>query len=78
MSADVHILDCITRLPIPADRVLEQAPRDLDSVVVCGYDKDGVLYFSSSLPGGPDVLWLLEEARIRLMQRGGVIPKSDE
>lgn len=75
MTADVVLLQTVTSLPLPADRVLDQAPRDMQSVVICGYDKDGDFYFAANIADGGDVLWLLETARLRLMQAGGVLPE---
>ena len=43
---DVVNLDTVTRLDIPAERVLEKAiERGLQSVVVIGYDNDGEEFF---------------------------------
>ena len=60
MTDNVVVLDCITTLDIPSDRVLEQAIGKLESVVVFGYDKEGNEYFASSYGDGKDILWLLE------------------
>ena len=59
----------ITRIDLPAEEVLSRAQaRDLESVVILGYDKDGNEYFSSSIADGGTVLWLTERARLKLMQ----------
>lgn len=63
----VVIFPGVTSLPIPADRVLDNTPRDLQTVVIVGYDKDGGFYFSSSEPNGAEVLWLFEVAKFNLM-----------
>jgi hypothetical protein len=70
--ADVIMLDMVTRLDIPVERVLENA-KDLvkDTVVVIGWDEDGGLYFASSKADGGDVLWLLEKAKQALLEVGG-------
>ena len=60
-------LNNITKLDIPADRVIESAVNQLESVVIVGYDKDGEEYFASSIASGPEVLWLLERAKHRLL-----------
>lgn len=67
MTADIHIFDGITRLDIPADRVLEAALGQLRGVVLAGYDLDGNLYTASSYADGADALWLLELCKKRLL-----------
>jgi len=66
--SNVVTLGCVTYLDLPADRILEGAAGKLESVVLCGWDKDGEPYFASSLAGGGDVLWLLEKCKARLLQ----------
>lgn len=66
-DSNVVELHNITRLDIPAERVLDAAPRDLDGAVVIGWEADGSLYFASSIASGPEVLWLLELAKRELM-----------
>ncbi len=58
----------ITKLDIPADRILENHIGALDSVVIMGWDKDGQEVFASSLADGGDVLWLIERLKIKLME----------
>lgn len=65
---DVHILNCISRLDLPADRILEQAIGKLDKVVLIGYDKDGAEYFASSIADGGTVLWLTERMKQKLLE----------
>lgn len=60
----------VTRLDIPADRVVESAVGKLDKAVVIGWDKDGDFYFASSYASGPEVLWLLEKTRQKLLDAG--------
>ncbi len=68
MSADVVDLDVVTRLDIPAERVLRKAlEADMQSVVVIGYDSDGEEYFASSLSDGGDALWLIERCKLKLL-----------
>ncbi len=58
----------ITRLDLPVDRVLDAAKEDIsERVVVLGWDKDGELYFASSFADGGDVMWLLEKAKLALL-----------
>ncbi len=67
----VIVLDIITRLDIPAERVLNSAlQHGLESVVITGYDKDGKEYFASSLADGGDALWLLKRCEKRLLEIG--------
>lgn len=66
--AEVHILDLVTRLDVPANRVLEKAlGSDLKDVVVAGYTVDGDEYFASSVADGGDALWLLERCKKALL-----------
>lgn len=66
--AEVHILNMVTRLDIPVSRVIEGLPETLESLVVMGWDKDGELYFASSLADGGDVLWLIEKSKKLLLE----------
>lgn len=65
---EVVIFNGITRLDLPADRILEDAIGKLDSVVIMGYDKDGEEVFASSLADGASVLWLLEQCKLKLLK----------
>ena len=65
---DVIELGCITRLDMPADRVLEKAIGQLDGVVIMGYDKEGEEVFASSIADGGHVLWLLEQCKLKLLK----------
>lgn len=59
----------VTRLDIPAERVLRAAiDEPLETAVVVGYDEDGEFYFASSKADGGSVLWLLETAKKELMR----------
>lgn len=65
---NVVTLDVMTRLDIPAERVLSTAlERDLESVIILGYDKDGHEYMSSSMSSGPEIIWLLERLKLLLV-----------
>jgi hypothetical protein len=66
--ADIIELNCVTRLKIPAEKILRGAADKLDDVVIIGWDKQGKLYFASSEPDGGDVLWLLETAKKALLE----------
>lgn len=60
-------LNNVTRLDMPADRVLEAAIGKLEKVVVLGYDEDGDEYFASSVADGGTVLWLMERLKLKLL-----------
>jgi hypothetical protein len=66
--AQVIPIGCITRLDLPVDTVLDAAREQLDSVVLCGYTKDGEEYFASTIADGGDVLWLLERCKTLLLK----------
>ena len=71
MSADIHeihVPDGLTRLPMDPDKILVEAHGQLKTSLVLGYDHEGKLYFASSEPDGPEVLWLLEKAKQMLME----------
>ena len=72
MSEDnVVYLDLVTKLDIPIGRIIEGAvTHKVASVVVLGYDEDGDFYFASSIADGPEVLWLLELAKKKLLEVG--------
>lgn len=70
--AKVIALNNLTRLDVPAERVLQAAlEADLDAVVVIGYDKGGDEHFASSLADGGDVLWLLKRCEQELFKHQG-------
>lgn len=51
-----------------AEDVLADAyGHDLTDVVVIGWDRQGNIYFDSSYPDGPNVLWLLENVKAMLL-----------
>lgn len=71
MADNVIPLNCVTRLNLPPERVLEAALEEgLEEVVLVGYDKDGGFYFAASKADGGSVLWLLELAKTKLMRIG--------
>lgn len=69
MANKVIYLNNVTRLDIPADRVLNGIP-EMKSVVILGYDTEGQHYFASSIADGGDVLWLMEKLKLILMNVG--------
>ena len=66
--SNVVILDLVTRLDVPADRVLEAAIGQLTEVVITGFDKEGNEYFASSVADGGSTLWHLERAKYKLLR----------
>jgi len=58
-----------TRLDIDPNDVLEGAKDKLQNVIVIGWedDKEGSFWFASSQASGPEVIWLLELAKQRLL-----------
>ena len=61
------VLNGVTKLDLPVDRVLEQAKGNLEGVVIIGYDKDGDSYFASTYADGGTVLWLIEQCKKALL-----------
>lgn len=59
----------ITKLDLPPERVLQAAlDRNLESVVILGYDQDGDEVFISSVADGGTITWMLERAKLKLLQ----------
>ena len=67
MKDNIILFNGVTTLPLPADRVLENTPK-LQDVVILGYDSEGEFYFSSSIPDGPNINWLMDLAKKRLLE----------
>lgn len=71
MTDNITNLNQVTKLDIPAERVLQAAlDAGLTDVVITGYDPDGNEYFASSMADGGDALWLLERAKLELLRIG--------
>jgi hypothetical protein len=69
MAGNVVHLDMVTKLDLPAERVLQRAlEADLQSVVVVGYDKEGREYFASSIADGGTANWLLDRCKMQLLR----------
>lgn len=66
--ADVIELDIPTIADIPPDKILTAAMGELTSVVLLGYDKEGEEYFVSSTASGPEVVWMLERLKLKLLR----------
>lgn len=64
----VTILNTLTKLDLPATRILEAAiEEELESVLVVGWTKEKEIYTASSLADGGDILWLIEKFKQRLL-----------
>ena len=66
--SNVVYLPCQTTLDIHPNRVLECANDNLESAIVIGEDKEGNLYFASSMGDNAHTLWLLEQAKQFLLK----------
>ncbi len=64
----VILMNGITKLDLPIDRVLDSAKGELEGVILIGYDKEGEEYFASTYADGGDILWLIERLKKRLLQ----------
>lgn len=77
-NTNIVVLPVVTRLDIPAGRVLDSALKaGLETAVVIGYDADGEFWFGSNKADGGNVLWLLEKAKLKLFQAAGVVPSGE-
>lgn len=66
--ADIEILDCYTRLDIPASRVVDGLDAEnIDGIVVAYYDKEGHFNLAANQANAAEILWLLESAKKRLL-----------
>lgn len=69
MSEKVVDIGTITTLDVPVEKVIQAAiDADLQDIVIVGFRYDGSEYFASSAADGGAVLWLLERAKLRLLQ----------
>jgi hypothetical protein len=67
MASNVVYPHFITKLDLPADRILEKAQGQLDGCVVIGYTRDGDEYFASSYADGATINWLLDRCKRLLL-----------
>ena len=64
-------LRCVTTLDIPPEKVLNGAiTQELTDVVIIGWGKGGDLYFASSYGNGAETNWLIDQAKIALLEMG--------
>jgi hypothetical protein len=69
VSAEVVELNMVTKLDLPAERVLRRAiEAGVQSVVIVGYDADGEEYFCSSIADGGTAVWLMERCKLKLLR----------
>lgn len=69
MTNNVVYFSGLARLNIPAERVLDSAKEvGMESVIIFGVTEDGEEYFASSQASGSEALWMLERARILLLE----------
>lgn len=61
-------LNTITTLDIPAQRIIDALPDDMEDIVIVGYDSDGELILASNKASGGDVLWLIKSAEKLMME----------
>lgn len=52
---------------IPPNEVLNGAMDRMVDAVVVGWDEEGTLYFATSMAYKPDMLWLLELAKMHVI-----------
>lgn len=66
-----EVIKLVQNGTLPADKVLAAAQAEgLTEVVVLGWSKDGTMYLKTSYTDGPNVLWLLEQARDIILMEG--------
>lgn len=59
----------VTRLDTPPERVIDGAGKaNLSDVVIVGFTEDGDFYFASNKADAGDVVWLLEQAKFKLLR----------
>lgn len=64
MTAEIITPNFNTTLDVPVERVLDGAAKgNLESVIVIGRTKDDELYLASSMSYGPEILWMIENAK---------------
>lgn len=69
MGGKVILLPVVTRLDVPAERILQNAiGANLESVVIAGYTADGEEFFASSVADGGTTLWLVERFKQALLK----------
>lgn len=68
---DDKVLSLVPKGEVPSAKVLADAQAaEIEDVVVLGWDKNGLMYFKSANQNGPEILWMLEQARFALLESG--------
>lgn len=67
-APNVEVPGFVTRLDLPADRVLRAAIGELESVVLIGFTHAGMEWFASTFADGADALWLLQRGSLKLLR----------
>lgn len=68
-SAEIIVWQGITKLDLPAERLLQGAiDMGMEGVVIVGYDKDGNEYFASSWADSAQAAWHLQRGIYKLNQ----------
>lgn len=62
-----NIIELPKRKDIEPNTILEEAKDELDSVVIIGKKKDGTMLFDYSDITDGHILWLLEKAKLVIM-----------
>jgi len=66
---NVVVAPIVSRLDGDPNWVIQQAASEpLSSVAIVGEDSQGTEYFFSNMAGGPEVLWMLERAKLKLLR----------
>jgi hypothetical protein len=74
---DVVKFPGLTRLDIPAKRVLQEALKaNLETVIISGFTEDGEIYTVSSSADGGNALWLAEQFKRALLNAADEIAEG--
>lgn len=66
-----QVVNLVPNGVLPAERVLAEAQKEgLTDAIVLGWCADGSMYLKASYADGPNVLWLLEQARDTILMAG--------
>lgn len=68
LPGNLQFFPGITAKDFDADLILEGAKGELAWVIIIGETPDGDEFFSASKSNGPDVVWALERAKLKLLR----------
>lgn len=68
LMSNVKIFTGVTPIDFDADVILQAAMGKLKNVVIIGEFEDGDEFFSSSLGSGPEIIWMIERAKLELLR----------